>query len=104
MSHFAGLTLLPAARNDLRDIWRYTVNTWNEAQAERYLGAIEHTCHQLMRQPLLGKTVSELDAPVRAYLCQQHVLFYLIEPEGVRFIAFLHARMDMLQQLGARIG
>lgn len=30
----------PRAQIDLEDIWRYTLDNWGEAQADRYLGEL----------------------------------------------------------------
>lgn len=39
--------LTPSAKSDLIEIWNYTVETWGEKQAEKYLQDIEDKLNQL---------------------------------------------------------
>ena len=43
-----------AAEADLIDIWMYSFQTWGEAQADRYLDAMEWGIGQLARDPDAG--------------------------------------------------
>lgn len=95
--------MIPAAKADLQDIWRYTVETWEEQQAENYVGTIKKACHTLIQQPQLGKALPAVHEELRVYRCQHHFIFYLTDSEHLIFIAFLHERMDMLKHLTARI-
>jgi len=40
------------ARDDLREIGAYTVRTWNEAQADRYLAQLEDHARALVSVPI----------------------------------------------------
>ena len=40
-----------AAEADLIGIWVYTFETWSEAQADRYLDALEHGIGRLVEDP-----------------------------------------------------
>ena len=37
----------PRARRDLIDIWLYTYKTWGEAQADKYVGALDRCIQAL---------------------------------------------------------
>lgn len=39
--------LTPSAKSDLIEIWNYTVETWGEKQAEKYLQDIEDKLNQI---------------------------------------------------------
>jgi toxin ParE1/3/4 len=47
--------LTPTAKSDFVEIWNYSVETWGEKQAEKYLQDIEDTLNQLAANPELGR-------------------------------------------------
>ncbi len=57
----------PGAREDLKNIGRYTERTWGKTQRNRYLKAIEARFHWLAENPLLGKH--------RADICEGYYSF-----------------------------
>ncbi len=95
--------MIPAAKTDLQDIWRYTVETWGERQAEAYISALKETCLTLTHQKQLGKFIPQVHTELRVYRCQHHFIFYITDSEDVIFVAFLHERMDMLKHLTTRL-
>lgn len=97
------LHLIPAAKGDLQDVWRYTVKTWGETQAERYLASLQATCHQLIKSPPIGKPMPDLGDNVRAYRHQHHYIFYIEEWERIIFIAFIHEKRDLLRHILTRL-
>ena len=101
--NFANMRLLPAAKADLKDIWRYTMRTWSIAQADDYLGVIDKICTMIKDQPQLGKELPELHPALRLYRCRHHLIFYRTDTNPLTFVAFLHERMDMLGHLVARV-
>ena len=52
--------LTPSAKSDLIGIWDYTVKTWGEPQAEKYLQDIEDTLNELAANPGLGTQRPEI--------------------------------------------
>lgn len=50
----------PRAQIDLEDIWRYTLDNWGEAQADRYLGELFAAFRELGRDPTSGQDASYL--------------------------------------------
>ncbi len=96
------LTILPAAKADLQDMWLYGFDHWGEKQADLYAQGIFDGCHLIIEHPLLGKALPEVDDALRVYPCQHHLIFYLADDQGVSFIAFLHERMDIVAHLSAR--
>jgi toxin ParE1/3/4 len=47
-SNLTTYRLTPAARNDLENIWLYTVQTWSIRQADRYTDILEDTFERLV--------------------------------------------------------
>jgi len=97
------LHFIPAAKADLQEIWHYTVDTWGNAQAERYVAELKRTCHQLVESPSLGKPAPDVGDGVRVYRCQHHYIFYLEEKARTIFLAFIHEKRDILRHVVSRL-
>lgn len=100
----AAYDITPAARQDIRGIWVYTVEQWGERRADRYTGWLE-TCFQgLAEGRNRSGSFSKRFPQVQVTRCQHHYVFY-VQPEEQKplVIAVLHERMDMLARLGERL-
>ncbi|MFB1486254.1 MULTISPECIES: type II toxin-antitoxin system RelE/ParE family toxin [unclassified Thiocapsa] len=84
----------PRAREDLKDIWRYSFTEWGEAQADKYLAEIVAGIARLKEHPEMGKSRDDLRAGCRSLRINQHVVFYLVTPSVIRIVRVLHRRMD----------
>ena len=47
--------LTKKAVDDLSEIWKYTIETWSEIQAEKYYDLLLASCDDLANNPELGK-------------------------------------------------
>ena len=83
-----------AAQTDLVGIWGYTFEQWSEAQADRYLGALEHGIRGLARRPEVGSARNELRIGYRSIRIEHHVVFYTFTDTEVRVRRVLHESMD----------
>lgn len=97
------LHFTPEAKNDLKSIWRYTYENWDESQAESYITALRKTCYQLSDLPSIGKPLPDVGEDVRVYRCQHHYIFYLKQNETITFLAFVHEKRDMLRYVLNRL-
>jgi len=77
----------------LLSIGDYTLRTWGEPQAARYLGEIELCCHTLAGNPLLGRSCDDVRPGLRRLEHGKHVLFYRQETGGILVSRILHRRM-----------
>jgi toxin ParE1/3/4 len=91
-----------AAEEDLRDIWRYTYETWGFEQAETYFDRIEACCEAVGDRRTRAKTFDRLPDGVRIHRCEHHYIVWLEEDRPV-VIAILHERMDFVQRLKDRL-
>ena len=91
-----------AAEEELRDIWRYTYETWGLDQAEKYFDQIEDCCEAVGEGRARSRSFSELPNDVRIYRCEHHYIVWLNEERPI-IIAVLHARMDFVQRLKNRL-
>jgi toxin ParE1/3/4 len=81
------------AEADLMDIATYTLNTWGEEQAIRYIDALEACCQQLVNKPQLGRACDHVRVGLRRMEHGRHVVFYRIDVEGILVSRILHQRM-----------
>ncbi len=83
-----------AAETDLVDIWVYSFNQWSEAQADRYLSAIENGIKKLMGEPEDGKQRDKLRNGYWSKRIEHHVVFYTFTDNELRIRRVLHEVMD----------
>jgi toxin ParE1/3/4 len=81
------------AEADLCNIGAYTLRTWGEAQADRYLAQIEACCQRLADNPALGRVCDEIRPGLRRMEQGRHVVFYREEAGGILISRILHQRM-----------
>jgi toxin ParE1/3/4 len=94
------LVVSDAARRDLRDISRYTEQTWGSAQRQIYLEAIERRFALLRERPSVGSPRDEIRSGYRSIPSQRHMIFYKVADDTVEIIRILHANMDFYRHLG----
>ena len=84
----------PRARDDIESIWEYTRNTWGHEQARRYLLQLHEVCEELAANPGIGRVRNEVLEGLRSFPTGKHVVFYLVEADGIDVVRVLHERMD----------
>lgn len=83
------------ALTDLRNIARYTSETWGQKQARLYLEELELGIQKLALSPGLGRVRAEVALSVRSFPIARHVAFY-VESEGeITVLRVLHPNMDV---------
>lgn len=85
------LSRLAAA--DLMDIGAYTLRTWGEDQAIRYLDGLEACCQRLANHPESGRPCESVRPRLRRMEQGKHVVFFRREPGGILISRILHQRM-----------
>jgi toxin ParE1/3/4 len=90
-----GYLLTPAAQADLGQIWDYSVRTWGEAQAERYVLSIRDACQALADGSKQGRSIDDIRPGYRKLAVASHLLFYRVTDNGlIDVVRILHKRMD----------
>lgn len=97
-----GYKITLAAEDDLRGIWRYTLDTWGPEQADRYLDQIKDCCDAIGTGRLRPRSSERLPDGVSVHRCQHHYIFWIIIDIPV-VIAVLHEKMDVVRRLADRI-
>jgi len=83
-----------AAETDLIGIWVYSFNQWSEAQADRYLSALENGIQKLASKPEAGKQRGWLRKGYWSKRIEHHVVFYTFTDNELRIRRVLHEVMD----------
>ena len=89
----AAYRLSRLAEADLLDIAAYTLRTWGQDQAIRYIDDLEECCRKLADNPELGRACDHVRPGLRRMEHGRHILFYRIEAKGILVSRILHQRM-----------
>ncbi|MBK9223769.1 MAG: type II toxin-antitoxin system RelE/ParE family toxin [Flavobacterium sp.] len=85
---------------DLEEIWKYTVETWSENQAEIYYLLLIDSCQELANKPNQGKSYEVVEKNVLGFKTGQHLIFYRIVTEKeIEVVRILHGMMDLKNHL-----
>jgi toxin ParE1/3/4 len=87
------------ARQQVRDIGRFTKRRWGRYQAQAYHAGLERSFGLLADFPKIGASVDELLAGARRFRFQSHNIFYTEEGGGVLIRAVLHVSQDLRPEL-----
>jgi toxin ParE1/3/4 len=91
------VSLTPKARADLKDISRYTNQTWGRQQRLTYLKQLNNAFSFLAENPQRGKKRNEIIGSPYSYHVGRHVIFYRPIAEGIQILRILHDSMDFPQ-------
>ena len=86
----------PRARDDLKNIGRYTEQTWGKTQRNRYLKSMDARFHWLAEKHQRGKHRTDICEGYYNFPEGQHVVFYLIGSNAIEIIGIPHKEMDTI--------
>lgn len=93
------LRLTSEARDDLRDVLQYTLETWGRKQRATYKARILRTLRELARFPGLGRERNELGVDMRSFPVGQHLIVYRVDDKELIVTRIMHSRMDVEDEL-----
>ncbi len=82
------------AKQDLKNIWLYTYETWGEAQADQYFDELDNGLKTLGHNPDIGKNRDSIREGYRSFQINRHVVFYKVASSTIQIVRVLHVRMD----------
>lgn len=90
-----------AAKQDIENIWHYTLEKWSLEQADHYFNLILDEIEYVAEHPESGKDYSKFRAGYFRSQVKSHFIFYRINPEAeeIEIIRVLHQRMDIEARL-----
>ncbi|MFT7678310.1 MAG: toxin ParE1/3/4 [Planctomycetota bacterium] len=83
-----------AAEEDLIGIWLYSHRNWGQAQADRYMNAIEAGMKVILKAPDEGLNLEHIRRGYWSTRVQHHVAFYTFNSRELRIRRVLHEVMD----------
>lgn len=83
------LIISPDAEVDIRDILRYTLETWGRPQRNAYFAELKRAARRLQAFPEIGR---EREDGVREYAFRHHVILYRHEGDTVTILRVMHPR------------
>ncbi len=92
--------LRPKARQDLENIWFYTLETWGENQADTYIQDLNIAFKSLAKSPEKGRSCEDIRKDYRKHLLGKHVIFYRQIDKGIEVVRILHQSMDVDMHFG----
>jgi toxin ParE1/3/4 len=87
--------LTARAAADLREIGRYTKQTWGLEQARHYREELEIALQKLSLSPHVGRRREAIAPGVRSFRVATHVAFYVQSKDGITILRLLHPSRDV---------
>lgn len=88
------------ALKDLNEIWKYTLETWSQEQADRYYKLLISEIKYITQHFESGKSAEHIQKGYRYSKVKSHLIFYRKdENDIVEIIRVLHQRMDIENRL-----
>ena len=84
-----------AARQDLKDIFRYTVRTWGRPQAEKYSQQLKQHVTKIAQDMAFSRPVSDGQPNVRQSMVGRHIVIFEQADDHMLIIRILHEAMDI---------
>lgn len=85
-----------AARDDIRDIRRFSKSTFGVRVARDYLGGLIDVFNLIEANPRIGALDSELGENIRSFGYRSHRIYYVLEGDDVLVVRILHQSRDKL--------
>jgi len=86
--------LRQAAREDLKEIGRYTIKNHGRTQRDKYLAGLGERFELLGENPYFSRPRNEIKEGYHSSEYGKHVVFYTIQEGYVEILAILHESME----------
>lgn len=83
------------ARDDIRDIGRYSKASFGVPLARVYLQGLSNAFERIRERPLLGVARDDLGTGVRAFGYRSHRIYYDVTASSVDILRILHQAPDV---------
>ncbi|HXA47508.1 MAG TPA: type II toxin-antitoxin system RelE/ParE family toxin [Burkholderiaceae bacterium] len=87
--------ITPKAKEDLKNIGRYTQQKWGKEQRNRYLKNLYDRFSWLAENPELGRLRPEVKEHYYSYAQGEHIIFYIVSDHMIDIIGIPHQKMDV---------
>lgn len=83
------------AREDLKNIGRYTLRRWGKEQRNNYLSQLNRSLEKLLLFPKMGHPCDEIRQGYRRFREGEHIVFYRCHENYIDIIRILHKNLDV---------
>jgi toxin ParE1/3/4 len=88
------------ALDDLEEIWKYTLETWSEKQADKYYFEIIDRCEELKFDFELTNDYSSILLELKGVKINRHLIFFRFSSNDViEIVRILHEKMNFNRHL-----
>ncbi|MBV8747663.1 MAG: type II toxin-antitoxin system RelE/ParE family toxin [Xanthobacteraceae bacterium] len=94
-----GYVLSRRAREDLREIWNYTADRWDDDQADRYVRQLHRAVELIAMNPERGRSYEHVRRGYRMFPAGAHMIFFRQVQDRINIVRVLHQRMDFQRHL-----
>lgn len=88
------------AASDLKEIGRYSLETWGKRQRDVYLRQLASRFQWISENPNAGRQWPDLDDTILSFPEGEHLIFYRRTADAVEILRVLHKRMDYASSFG----
>lgn len=88
------LSYSPAARHDLKSIYKQSGRQFGPTQADRYRDGLLQALRYIADHPLASPEHVGYQRPIRYHLYQSHLIFYTVESDFLQIVRVLHQRQN----------
>ena len=89
-------SLTEKAKDDLKNIARFTESRWGKEQRNNYLKSLDDCFQQLGDSPAMGKSCEEIKPGYYKFPTGSHVVYYHYKTERqIEIVRILHQSMDV---------
>lgn len=85
-------TLSKGAVEDLIELYAYGFEKFGESVADGYADSLRNCFDRLALNPRMGRQAETAGLGLRRLEHRRHVVFYEIEPTGIRIVGVIHER------------
>lgn len=82
-----------SAKEDIKEIGRYTLSKFGVSQRDKYLCGLASHFEKIAKKPKMFKQRNDIKAGLYCSSFEQHLIFYKTERNYVDILAVLHKRM-----------
>ncbi len=86
--------LTKKADTDLSNLYEYGISNFGLLQAQSYLIDLYDRFQLLSDNPLFGRSAVQFEPKLRRFEYKAHVIFYMLEDNGVLIVRVLGDEMD----------
>ena len=90
----ADYVLSRKADDDLTEIYLYSYKTFGEDRADAYFLSLADCLQTLADNPRMGRSVDFVRPGLLCHLFGRHVIYFIIEDDGIFVVRVLHDSMD----------